>query len=134
MREDLPVLVLFDGWMSLFRDRVVPWRIGMAEKVRAQFEREILPRYLEPQRWYAAKGEKVKRAALVDHVLWQSGPHQWLFTLLETEGPAERATYFVPLALAWEDDDEERCARCASNGGAGQAAVKCRGAGRCLCR
>jgi maltose alpha-D-glucosyltransferase/alpha-amylase len=30
--EDLPVLVLFDGWNSFFRDRVVPWRIGMAEK------------------------------------------------------------------------------------------------------
>src|SRR5205085_261793 len=24
-REELPVLVLFDGWNSLFRDRVVPW-------------------------------------------------------------------------------------------------------------
>ena len=34
MREELPVIVLFDGWNSLFRDRVVPWRIGMAEKVR----------------------------------------------------------------------------------------------------
>jgi len=108
VREDLPVLVLFDGWMSLFRDRVVPWRIGMAERVRAQFERDILPRYLEPQRWYAAKGEKLKRAALADHVLWQSGPHQWLITLLETEGPAEPARYFVPLALAWEDGEEER--------------------------
>ena len=108
VREDLPVLVLFDGWMSLFRDRVVPWRIGMAEKTRAQFEREILPRYLEPQRWYAAKGEKVKRATLTDHVLWQSGRYQWLIALLETDGPAERATYFAPLALAWEEGEEER--------------------------
>ena len=31
-REDLPVLVLFDGWTSFFRDRVVPWRIGMARE------------------------------------------------------------------------------------------------------
>jgi maltose alpha-D-glucosyltransferase/alpha-amylase len=30
--EDLAVLVLFDGWNSLFRDRVVPWRIAMAVK------------------------------------------------------------------------------------------------------
>ncbi len=36
--EELPVLVLFDGWASLFRDRVVPWRIGMSEKVRTQLE------------------------------------------------------------------------------------------------
>ena len=58
VRDDLPVLVLFDGWSSLFRDRVVPWRIAMAERVtRSQFEREVLPRYLESQRWYAAKGE-----------------------------------------------------------------------------
>ena len=34
-REDLPVLVLFDGWTSFFRDRVVPWRIAMAERTRA---------------------------------------------------------------------------------------------------
>jgi len=29
--EYRPVLVLFDGWTSFFRDRVVPWRIRMAE-------------------------------------------------------------------------------------------------------
>jgi maltose alpha-D-glucosyltransferase/alpha-amylase len=29
--EDLAVLVLFDGWTSLFRDRVLPWRIAMAD-------------------------------------------------------------------------------------------------------
>ena len=45
-REELPVLVLFDGWTSFFRDRVVPWRIAMAEKARAQLEREVLPRYI----------------------------------------------------------------------------------------
>ena len=56
--EDLPVLVLFDGWTSFFRDRVVPWRIGMAEKLREQLEAEVLPRYLAAQRWYAAKGEQ----------------------------------------------------------------------------
>ena len=38
-REELPVVVLFDGWTSFFRDRVVPWRITMALKVRDQFER-----------------------------------------------------------------------------------------------
>jgi maltose alpha-D-glucosyltransferase/alpha-amylase len=108
VREDLPVMVLFDGWMSLFRDRVVPWRIGMAEKLRSQFEREILPRYLESQRWYGAKGERARRATLSDQVLWPSGAHQWLIALLETEGTAEPGSYFVPLALAWEDGEEER--------------------------
>ncbi|MBI4205022.1 MAG: putative maltokinase, partial [Betaproteobacteria bacterium] len=107
VREDLPVLVLFDGWTSFFRDRVVPWRIGMAEKVRAQLETQALPRFLESQRWYAAKGEKVQRAVLADHALWKAGS-EWLIALLDVEGAAEAATYFLPLAMAWEDGDEER--------------------------
>jgi len=105
--EDIPVLVLFDGWSSFFRDRVVPWRISMAEKVRADFETGVLPRYIEAQRWYAAKGEALKRAAIVDSVQWQAGAGSWLVTLLRTEGAAG-ATYFMPLALAWEDENEER--------------------------
>src|SRR4029078_3505427 len=40
IREELPFLVLFDGWNSFFRDRVVPWRIGLADRVRTQFEQE----------------------------------------------------------------------------------------------
>ena len=44
--EEPPVVVLFDGWTSFFRDQVVPWRIGMAEKLRAQLESDVLPRYL----------------------------------------------------------------------------------------
>ncbi len=63
--DERPVLVLFDGWTSLFRDRVVPWRIGMAEKTRAQFETDTLPRFIETQRWYAAKGAPIERARII---------------------------------------------------------------------
>ena len=106
--EDLPVLVLFDGWTSFFRDHVVPWRIGMAETVRAQLEDETLPRYLEPRRWYAAKGEPIRRAGLAVHALWQTGAQTWLLAVLAVESPAEPARYFVPLALAWEEAEEAR--------------------------
>jgi maltose alpha-D-glucosyltransferase/alpha-amylase len=107
-REDLPVLVLFDGWASFFRERVVPWRIGMADKTRAQLEQSILPRYIESQRWYASKGESIQRAKLAAHVLWEAGGRSWMLTLLDVEGPTEPAEYFIPLALAWEDADDER--------------------------
>ncbi len=107
-REELPVLILFDGWTSFFRDRVVPWRIAMAQKVRAQLEEEVLPRFIELQRWYAAKGEKVKRARLADHALWESAGRTWMIAQLEIEGGREPAKYFVPLALAWEDTEEAR--------------------------
>jgi len=106
--DERPVLVLFDGWTSLFRDRVVPWRIGIAEKTRLQFETDTLPRYIETQRWYAAKGTAIDRARIADHVLWQEGKLSWLVTLLDLEGGGERTSYFMPLALAWEERDEER--------------------------
>ena len=106
--EDLPVLVLFDGWNSFFRDRVVPWRIGLAEKTRQQLERELLPRFMRRQRWYAAKTEALERASLVGHARLDGDGGPWLMTLVDTRGPAAPARYFVPLAIAFEDDDEER--------------------------
>jgi len=107
-REDLPVVVLFDGWTSFFRDRVVPWRMRMAEKIRSQLEQEVLPRHIETQRWYAAKGDPIKSAKVTEYAQWTVRPQTWLLTLIETESGAETATYFVPLALAWEATDEER--------------------------
>src|SRR5690606_18535961 len=104
--EEVPVLVLFDGWHSFFLDRVVAWRIGMDEKVRAQLETQVLPAFMGLQRWYAARGEKMARARLADHVLWQTQSGSWLLALVEPEGAAEAARYFMPLVLAWEDADE----------------------------
>jgi len=104
--EETPMLVLFDHWGSFFRDRVVPWRIGMAEKLRAQLENEVLPRHIAAQRWYAAKGEAVKSAPLADFVVWD----RWLVTLPKVND----ATYFVPLTLAFEDVEEERVQALAS--------------------
>jgi maltose alpha-D-glucosyltransferase / alpha-amylase len=106
--DERPVLVLFDGWSSLFRDRVVPWRIGMAEKTRLQLETDTLPRFIETQRWYAAKGTPIDRARIVDHVVWQEGKTSWVLALLEIGADREAAGYFMPLALAWEERDEER--------------------------
>jgi maltose alpha-D-glucosyltransferase / alpha-amylase len=106
--DDLPVLVLFDGWTSLFRDRVVPWRIALAEKTRRQFEREMLPRFIEAQRWYASKGTAIERAVLSDHVLWEQGRLDWLVTLLQLEGLPQPSYYFMPMTIAWEDRDDER--------------------------
>jgi maltose alpha-D-glucosyltransferase / alpha-amylase len=106
--DERPVLVLFDGWTSLFRERVVPWRIGIAEKTRLQFETDTLPRYIETQRWYAAKGTAIERARIAEHVLWQEGKLSWLVALLDIESAGERTSYFMPLGLAWEERDEER--------------------------
>jgi maltose alpha-D-glucosyltransferase/alpha-amylase len=100
--EEAPVLVLFDSWTSFFRDKVVPWRIGMAEKLRAQLENEVLPRFVAAQRWYAAKGEPVKQASVADYVVWDVGGLSWLLTFIEIK----TSLYFLPLALGWEEDED----------------------------
>jgi maltose alpha-D-glucosyltransferase/alpha-amylase len=106
--EDLAVLVLFDGWNSLFRDRVVPWRIGMALKTLAQFEGELLPRFIARQRWFAGCDAKQAHTRIADHAVFDHGGREWLLTLLDAEPAGTGARWFMPFALAWEDDEEER--------------------------
>ena len=102
--EEAPILVLFDGWVSFFRDKVVPWRMGMADKLRAQLEAEVLPRYIESQRWYASKGARVEAARIQDSAIWDAGGGvSWLLLIL---GVGE-AAYFLPVALGWEDDEQQ---------------------------
>jgi maltose alpha-D-glucosyltransferase/alpha-amylase len=114
--DTLPVLVLFDGWSSFFRDHVVPWRIGMAEKLRAQFERELAPAYVQRQRWFAAKDESVERVQIVEHTRLDVEQRSWLLTLVDILGPRETGRYFMPLALAWDDSEEERVRDMAAGG------------------
>jgi maltose alpha-D-glucosyltransferase/alpha-amylase len=67
-----------------------------------------LPRFIETQRWYAAKGTPIERARIVDHLVWQEGKISWVVALLDVVAGTETASYFLPLALAWEDKDEDR--------------------------
>lgn len=106
--QDLSVVVLFDGWNSFFRNRVVPWRMGMAEKTRAQLERDLLPRFMARQRWYGAKTAPLERVNLLHHATLQADGEQWLLAMVETVGPGEPANYFVPMAIAFDDKDEDR--------------------------
>ncbi len=112
-RDELPVLVLFDGWASLFRDRVVPWRIGMAEKVRAQLERDVLP--LVRRRAPMVRGEG--RAGAPRHArrprrVESAASGRWLVALADVEREGgEGQTYFLPLTLVV--GGRGRGARCA---------------------
>ncbi|WP_017761199.1 maltose alpha-D-glucosyltransferase [Pseudacidovorax intermedius] len=105
--RDRPVLVLFDGWSSLFRERVMPWRIGMADRLREQFEVDVMPRHLEVQRWYGAKGEPIQRVGIADHATWDRGERAYVLPLLDVQAGSGSGRYFMPLGIAWEDLDEE---------------------------
>ena len=106
--DDLPVLVLFDGWNSFFRHRVVPWRISLAEKTRQTLERETMPSFMQRQRWYATKSVKPERAQIVEHAMLETGRSEWLIALVDVDDSAQRTRYFLPLAIAFEDSEEER--------------------------
>jgi maltose alpha-D-glucosyltransferase/alpha-amylase len=100
--EEAPMLVLFDNWTSFFRDKVVPWRIGMAEQLRGQLETEVLPRFIASQRWYATKGEPIAKATIADYVIWDVGGLSWLLCVVSIKD----SLYFLPLALGWEVDED----------------------------
>jgi maltose alpha-D-glucosyltransferase/alpha-amylase len=107
-RDEAPTLVLFDGWHSLFRERVVPWRIAMADNVRLQLETLVLPRFVAAQRWYGG-GDAPSRVALFDHAEWSDGRGDWLVALCDIgDGAAPPQLCFLPLSLIWEDGNEER--------------------------
>lgn len=104
---ELPVLVLFDGWDSLFPGRVEPSRQRMAEKLRAQLA-QVLGDFLTSQRWFAAKGEAVKHIELQQMEGWREETGSWLLAWVRVIfTSAEPQSYFIPLAIAWGESDEE---------------------------
>jgi maltose alpha-D-glucosyltransferase / alpha-amylase len=117
-REDLPVLVLVDGWRSFFVERVAPWRQKAAAALRAQLEGRVVPSFIASQRWTAstlvaapeepaALGAGNTGAALIDCV---TAPEldRWLTGIFEIRSGAQAGMYFVPLAIEFEDRDEAR--------------------------
>jgi len=119
--EDLPVLVLIEGWRSFFPERVAPWRMSLATALRAQLEGRVVPGFLATQRWSAAgaiaatavpaaRGAGLAGATLSDWVLPEAS-HRWLAAIFEIATGAQAGRYFVPLAIAFEDSDEARYRR-----------------------
>ena len=109
--EDLPVMVLVDGWNSFFPERMPEWRSDLSSKLRAQLENRVLPSYVSAQRWYGAKGAPIVRAQLNDFADWQTEQGRWLGALFDVESPTDSSRYFIPLTLAFENVDEARLHR-----------------------
>jgi len=121
-REDLPVLVLIDGWSSFFAERVAPWRASLAGALRAQLEGRVVPGFLATQRWAAARGVAFGQApaargaglagvALNDWCLPQADLERWLVAIFAIRSGAQAGEYFLPLTVALEDADEGRYRR-----------------------
>jgi maltose alpha-D-glucosyltransferase / alpha-amylase len=106
--EDLPVLVLVEGWNSFFPERVAAWRANLATRLRVQLESRVIPHFVATQRWYAGKGASIVSARLTDHGARENSLDRWMATIFTIESAAETNQYFIPLAIATEDGEESR--------------------------
>jgi len=107
--EELPTLVLFDGWNSFFNDRVLPSRVAIAEKVRHQLEAEVLPHFIATQHWFGDKGNVLQRVVINNYAEWERDGNKWLISLCRVERDlSEYSLCFLPLALAWENGEEKQ--------------------------
>ena len=106
--EDLPVLVLVEGWNSFFPERVASWRAALAARLRSQLEDRVIPHFVLTQRWYAGKGQPIVSAKLIDHGARENSLDRWLATVFAIETATETSHYFIPLAIAVEDGEESR--------------------------
>jgi maltose alpha-D-glucosyltransferase/alpha-amylase len=106
--DELPVLVLFEGWASVDPARVAPWRRALAENVHHQLE-SALRTFVAGQRWYAAKAQEATAARLATALPWSADGGEWLVAFVELERVEGMPTrWFVPLALIWEDGAGEQ--------------------------
>ncbi len=107
IRSELPVLVMVEGWRTFSgsRDDASAVRGAIASKTRTQLQQEVLAPYLASKRWFAAKGQAIERIELIEQGEWDSEGGHWLLTLIEVHcANIEPQWYFLPLAIAWDDD------------------------------
>ena len=105
-RDDLPVLVLLDGWKNLWTERGGNWRSAAAMKLRSQIEQRVLPPYLANQRWFAAKGSPIEKVTLADVGDWSTELGSWLLALFDVQTRAGVEKYSLPLTVVFEEDGE----------------------------
>ncbi|MBL8251013.1 MAG: putative maltokinase, partial [Candidatus Competibacter sp.] len=107
--RDLPVLVLFQGWNSFFPDLVEPRRRKMAGDLHERLVGRLLPEFLPTQRWFAGKGGKIEKVEFERHDVWPDRS-EWLLARIHVwlEGQPEPQYYALPLALAWEEENDEK--------------------------
>jgi maltose alpha-D-glucosyltransferase/alpha-amylase len=108
---DLPTLVLVEsGWRTLFERAEDGEAVNqlMVRRAREQLERHIVPRYFRTQPWFVDREAAVEKYAFGTMREWSADSGSWLLaTVAVTLAGGEVQRYALPLALAWEDEDED---------------------------
>jgi maltose alpha-D-glucosyltransferase/alpha-amylase len=97
-QPELFTLVLTEGLRSLLEGRE-----------RDAIERTIIPRMIGTQRWFAAKGQRIERAEVLDYAVMngRSGREEFVLPRFAVHlRGGERQTYFFPVAVDERADEE----------------------------
>jgi maltose alpha-D-glucosyltransferase/alpha-amylase len=106
--ESVPMLVLTEP--HGFFQRKAPDLPGYAElianEVKRRLEEELLPQYLDRQRWFAGKAASATQASFQPLGAWEAPHGRWLFAFCQvaTAG-GESQTYSLPLTLRWVEPE-----------------------------
>ena len=107
---ELPWLVMFAGWRTLYPELIAQTdrvQRPMAEKLRRTLERDIWPRFVAQQRWYADKGSPLARVELLAATEWGEATHSALIAIVRAVSADSSARYFLPLSIAWGETTDE---------------------------
>ncbi len=120
-KDEAPVLVMTDGWKTFASaDGAANRRAALAQAARIRLETELLPQFINGQRWYAAPTAGAgdggsgtpattgPRAHLRWQVEWPTETGPALMAAFDVEPGAHGSfdRYFVPLVLNWEDEGD----------------------------
>ncbi|HEX2492716.1 MAG TPA: maltose alpha-D-glucosyltransferase [Steroidobacter sp.] len=104
---ELPVLVLTEGLATLLPESVRAIGANTVRRTLQHLEQEALPEFLRARSWIAKHSGSLASAKLGPRGLWRREQKSFLLSYVyaRSASGAELA-YFLPLALAWDDGDE----------------------------
>ncbi|MBF0147088.1 MAG: maltose alpha-D-glucosyltransferase [Magnetococcales bacterium] len=110
VRQELPLLVLTEGWQTFSGGRATASTISraIANTTKKKLQRKVFAPYMACKRWFAAKGHTIDRISILDQGEVTSPEASWLLTIIGVHClNLAPQLYFLPLAICWEDGTNE---------------------------
>ncbi|WP_119678843.1 maltose alpha-D-glucosyltransferase [Indioceanicola profundi] len=81
------------------------WQDALSGRSARELEQEALPLYIPKQRWFGAKDARITGTRLAGTAVLPNGAEGYLMARVEVShtGSSEPQSYFLPLALSWEE-------------------------------
>jgi maltose alpha-D-glucosyltransferase / alpha-amylase len=110
VRDELPLLVLTEGWLTFAGGRTDASLVRKAISVttRDKLQNKVLSPYLASKRWFAAKGHAIQRIELSEQGELNTPEGSWLLTVIDVHcEDISPQSYFLPMSICWEDETDD---------------------------